>query len=290
MTALALALVTVAALAHATWNLLTKGSRDKVVFLWWTGVAGALMFLPIVLWATLPWTWPAERWIGIALGALIRAAYFASLSAAYTRGDLSLVYPLARGTAPVLVPLVAVPVLGERLTAPGALGIVAVAAGVYVLHLPGLRRRDLLVPFGALRASHAGYALLTGFLTTMYSVVDRWNMSRGASPLAYAYLTIPIAALLLTPLVLRRAAVAASEWRANPLAIPAVAVLMTTGYLLVLVALGFTQVSYVAPARELGIVFAAALGAVVLREGFVRQRIAGAAIIVLGVILITAGA
>lgn len=290
MTALALALVTVAALAHATWNLLTKGSRDKVVFLWWTGIVGTIVFLPVVLWVTLPWTWPAERWAGIALGSLIRAAYFASLSAAYTRGDLSLVYPLARGTAPVLVPLVAVPVLGERLTAPGALGIAAVAAGVYVLHLPGLGRGDLLAPFRALRASHAGYALLTGLLTTTYSVVDKLNIGRGLSPLAYAYLTIPVAALLLTPLALRRPAVAAAEWRAGRLAIPAVAVLMTAGYLLVLLALGFTQVSYVAPARELGIVFGAALGAIVLREGFVRQRVTGAAIIVLGVILITAGA
>jgi drug/metabolite transporter (DMT)-like permease len=287
MTGAALGLVAVAALAHACWNLLTKTSRDKLVFLWWTGLAGTGLFLPLLLWWAPPWPWPPRVWGGLALGALIRAAYFVSLGAAYARGDLSLVYPLARGTAPVLVPLVAAPVLGERLSLVGWLGVAAVAVGVYVLHLPGLRARNLAAPFRALRAAHARYAALTGLITTAYSIVDRWNMSGGIPPVVYAYFTIPVAALLLTPLALRRPGAAGAR-RADGWRIPAVAVLMTGGYLLVLVALQFTQVSYVAPARELGIVFAALFGAVGLGEGAVRQRVAGAAVIVLGVALIGA--
>jgi drug/metabolite transporter (DMT)-like permease len=283
-----LVLVAVAALAHATWNLLTKGSRDKVVFLWWTGAAGTVLFLPAVLLAGPAWPGSPEAWLGVALGAALRAAYFAALGAAYARGDLSLVYPLARGTAPVLVPIAAVLVLGERVSPAGALGVAVVAAGVYVLHLPGLARRHLWASLRALAAPRAGYALLTGLLTTAYSVVDKWNMASGIPPLLYAYLTIPVAALLLTPVTLGRPATVAAEWRASRGAIAAVAALMTGGYVLVLTALRFTPVSYVAPARELGIVFGTVLGAVVLGEGHLRQRTAGACLIVLGVILITA--
>jgi len=288
MTVLALLLVTVAAVFHVVWNVLTKGSRDKVVFLWATGVAGALLFLPVLAWWRPSAVWSGRVWLGLALGALVRAAYFGSLGAAYARGDLSLVYPLARGTAPVLVPLAAALFLGERLSLTGALGVLAVAVGVYVLHLPGLAPGDLVVPLRALGAGHARYAALTGLMTTTYSVVDKWNIDAGVPPLLYAYATIPLAALLLTPLAAGRPAVALGEWRTNGWRVPAVALLMTSGYLLVLFALQFTQVSYVAPAREIGIVFGALYGSVALGEGHLRPRVTGAVVILSGVVLIAA--
>jgi drug/metabolite transporter (DMT)-like permease len=102
----------------------------------------------------------------------------------------------------------------------------------------------------------------------------------------YAYLTIPLAALLLTPVVLRRGAIAA-EWRRGPGAVFGVALLMTSGYVLILLALRIAPVSYVAPARELGIVFGALLGSVLLREGHLPQRATGSALIVAGVLLLT---
>lgn len=285
MNAGALALVVLASVFHVTWNVLAKASRDKLVFFWWTGVVGVAMFLPAVLWwQPLP-AWSSRIGLGLAAGAVIRGAYFASLGMAYARGDLSLVYPLARGTAPVLVPIAAALLLGERLSLAGGLGVATVAVGVYVLHLPGLSRGDLLAPLAALRGGHARYALLTGLLTTSYSLVDKWNMDSGVSPLLYAYATIPGAALLLSPLVGARAS-AAAEWRAGGWRIAAVAFLMTAGYLLVLFALRIDQVSYVAPARELGIVWGALAGSTVLKEGRLTQRVAGALVIVLGVALI----
>ncbi len=286
MTGLALLLVTTSAVFHAVWNLLTKASRDKPLFLWWTGLAGSLLFLPALVWWRPAWPGEAGLWAGIALAATLRAAYFGALGAAYARGDLSLVYPLARGMAPVLVPPVAILLLGERPSAVGALGIGAVALGVYVLHLPGLATADLLAPFRALRLPHARPAALTGLITATYSVVDKWNVTRGADPLLYAYLTIPVAALLLTPAAARRPGAIAAEWRANRLAIPAVALLMTSGYVLVLFALRLAPVSYVAPARELGIVFGTLLGVVTLGEPNRPQRLTGASLIVVGVILL----
>jgi drug/metabolite transporter (DMT)-like permease len=286
MTGLALLLVAAAALSHACWNFLTKRSPDKVVFLWWTGIAGSLIFLPVVLWLTPAGEWSSLRPLGVALAAVLRATYFASLGTAYTHGDLSLVYPLARGMAPVLVPPVAMIILGERPSLVGVLGIATVGLGVYVLHLPNLQWSALAAPFGWLASSHARYALLTGLMTAAYSLVDKWNMDAGAPPLLYAYLTIPVAALLLTPVALRRRSPAAAEWRAQGLTIPAVALLMTSGYLLVLLALQRAPVSYVAPARELGIVFGTVLGTAGLGERHGPPRTTGAILIVAGVLLL----
>jgi drug/metabolite transporter (DMT)-like permease len=281
----ALALVLSAALIHATWNLLTKSSTDKLVFIWWTGIVGSVVLLPFIALLSPAPAWETGVLGRVALGATLRAAYFMALGAAYTRGDLSLVYPLARGIAPVLVPAAAVVVLGERLTLPAAAGIALVTVGVYVMNVPRLTRAGLLAPLAALGSPAARFAALTGLLTASYSVVDKWTIDSGVPPAWYAYLTIPVAALLLTPLAWshpRRNA----EWRAHRGAIVAVSVLMTASYLLVLWALRTTPVSHVAPAREVAIVFGAILGALVLREPHGRQRVVGALLIVLGVALL----
>ncbi len=288
MTAVALSMIAVSALMHASWNYLAKSSRDKLIFLWATGIAGSVLFLPLLLWSDAG-SWSGRVWMGFGLGAGLRALYFLSLGAAYARGDLSIVYPVARGIAPVLVPVTAAAVLGERLSTAGGLGVTAVALGVYLVHLPALNARSLFVPFTQLSAVPTRYAVVTGVLTTTYSLADKLNIGAGAPPFPYAYFTIPIAALLLTPAALRRPSRVVAEWRENGWRIAAVALLMTASYLLVLFALQSTQVSYVAPARELGIVFGTMLGAVVLHEGAAPQRIAGSGIIVLGVVLVTLG-
>ena len=104
-------------------------------------MAGSVLFLPAVLWVAPPWTLGGGDWPGVAGGAAVRAAYFAALGAAYARGDLSLVYPLARGIAPLLVPPLAVLLLGERPSPVGWPGIATIGLGLYVLHLPGFGRR-----------------------------------------------------------------------------------------------------------------------------------------------------
>jgi drug/metabolite transporter (DMT)-like permease len=284
---LAILLVLAATVSHASWNYLTKRSRHRLAFLWWTGVAGSVLFLPAVLWIAPPWTLTTGDWPGVAGGAAIRAAYFATLAAAYARGDLSLVYPLARGTAPLLVPPLAVLFLGERPAPVGWAGIATIGLGLYVLHLPGFDRAHWDAPLRALRATHAGWALFTGGLTTTYSLVDAWNMRRGVPPLLYAYLTIPVAALLLTPVLARKRTLLIEERRTGGRAILVVGLLMTGGYLLVLLALRLAPVSYVAPARELSIVVGTVLGLVQLREPAPGPRLTGAGLIVVGVLLLT---
>jgi drug/metabolite transporter (DMT)-like permease len=222
------------------------------------------------------------------MAALVRAAYFVALTSAYARGDLSLVYPLARGLAPVLVPPVAILVLGERPTGIGLLGALTVGLGVYVLHLPPGARTAWLAPVRALGGGAARWAMLTGGLTTVYSVLDAWNVRQGVPPLFYAWATIPLAALLLTPWVWRLSAARVAEWRAAGARILAVALLMTGGYVLILLAVRIAPVSYVAPARELSIVLGTLLGVTVLRERHPATRLAGAALILAGVLLIGA--
>jgi drug/metabolite transporter (DMT)-like permease len=290
VTPLALGLVIVAALSHATWNLLTKQSRSPLAFLWWTGLAGAVLYLPAVAWSGPGWPWPWTTWAAIALAAVVRAAYFAALASAYARGDLSQVYPLARGLAPVLVPPAAILLLGERPTAIGLLGVLTVGLGVYVLHLPHFARTAWLAPLRALWTAPARWAILTGSLTTVYSILDAWNVRRGIPPLVYAWATIPLAALLLTPWVWRAPATCVAERRAAGFRIPLVALLMTGGYCLILLAVRIAPVSYVAPARELSIVFGTLLGVTVLRERHPAPRLAGAALILAGVLLLGAAA
>ncbi|MGH7355194.1 MAG: DMT family transporter [Candidatus Rokuibacteriota bacterium] len=282
----ALGLVLLAAAIHATWNLLTKRAVDKLLFIWWTGIVGTLALLPPVYWLSPPPRWDVDFWARVALGAVLRAAYFVTLSAAYSRGDLSVVYPLARGVAPMVVPAAGVLLLGEQITGVAMIGIAIVTAGVYVMHVPRLEWRVLLAPLRALNSGAVGYAAMTGAVVASYSVVDKWTMSTGVPPAWYAYFTIPVAALLLTPFARRRSRLAA-EWSENPGPVVAVSVLMTGGYLLVLYALRLAPVSYVAPAREVAIVFGAILGVLVLGEPHGRQRILGALLIVIGVVLLS---
>jgi drug/metabolite transporter (DMT)-like permease len=288
VTTFALGLVVLAAFSHATWNLLTKQSRHPLAFVWWTGLVGAALYLPAALWSGPGWPWPVATWAAVGMAAAVRAAYFVALTSAYARGDLSQVYPLARGLAPVLVPPVAALVLGERPAGVGLLGALTVGLGVYVLHLPHGARTAWLAPVRALGGAPARWAMLTGGLTTVYSVLDAWNVRQGVPPLFYAWATIPLAALLLTPWVWQMSAARLAARRAAGARILAVALLMTGGYVLILLAVRIAPVSYVAPARELSIVFGTLFGVTVLRERHPAPRLAGAVLILVGVVLLGA--
>ena len=127
MTTIALIFILMAALLHATWNYLAKKSRDKLAFLWlFVLTATVIYFVPFVYWLRSHHI-PTDGWIYIFATGLIHAFYFWFLGAAYERGDLSTVYPIARGTAPVLVPFVAAGWLREFPSALGAFGIGLVA-------------------------------------------------------------------------------------------------------------------------------------------------------------------
>jgi drug/metabolite transporter (DMT)-like permease len=278
-------LLALAAAVHSVWNLLSKRSLDKQVFLSLALVAALAIYLLPVVFLIRPF--PAPVWGLIVLSGLLEAVYFLLLGSAYQRGDLSLVYPLARGSAPLFVTLFAFSFLGERPTPAGIAGILLIVLGIYTLHLKSLQPRGLLAPIVALGRERASQlALLVGVTIASYSVVDKVGV-RYVSPLPYLYLVFLFSALALVPYMLaaRRDALR-REWRTNTWAILAAGVMFVASFGLVLVALTTSKVSYVSSVREMSVIFGAALGAFVLREPFGGTKILGAVLIFAGIICI----
>ena len=278
-------LLALAAAVHSLWNLLSKGSLDKQVFLWLALVAALAIYALPSFYLARPF--PGAVWGIIALSGLLEAVYFLLLGSAYQRGDLSLVYPLARGSAPLFVTLFAFSFLGERPAPVGIAGIFLIVTGIYTLHLKALDPRGLLAPIVALGRERASQlALLVGVTIAGYSVVDKVGV-RYVSPLPYLYLVFLVSGVALAPYMLaaRRDAIQ-HEWRANKAAILATGVMFVAAFLLVLVALTTSKVSYVASVREMSVIFGAALGAFVLREPFGGTKILGAALIFAGIVCI----
>jgi drug/metabolite transporter (DMT)-like permease len=277
----ALGLLLVAAFLHSFWNLLAKRSVDKIAFLMLAAAAGVLLFAPLALsnWRPIA---PAG-WLIIIASGLAEALYYLLLGAAYKTGDLSMVYPLSRGSSPVFVTLIAVLLLGERPSAVGYAGIALVVLGIYVLHLRTFSRADLLSPLRALRDRTSQLAVLTGLTIATYSVLDKQGI-RYAEPLTYIWLVLAISALALAPyLLMRKRAEAVRELRANWLSIALVGAILLGGYVLILIVLQTAPVSYATSVRGISVVFGALLGALVLRESLTAPKLAGACVIFAGV-------
>ncbi|MBI2939918.1 MAG: EamA family transporter [Chloroflexi bacterium] len=286
MTLVALALVVASAFAHAGWNYLAKASGDKLVFSGSFTALAAVLYLPVALYYAVRAPISSEAWLYIAGTMVLHVVYFWLLSAAYARADLSIVYPVARGTGVLLIPPLAVIALGERISLPAAGAIALIFVGLIGVHTrgQGTALRGLAISFGE---PGARLALLTGIVIATYSIWDKQGVQLVAPPL-YNYFVFLSVGLLICPTLLRRRDKLWAELERGVWRIVAAAVLSPIAYLLVLTALSISPVSYVGPAREIGIVVGALLGAVALREPDWRQRILGSSIIVVGVALLAA--
>lgn len=291
MTTHDLVLVLISALLHAVWGLSIKGSASPLAF-------NLLQLVPTTIAAcALPWLvplsdLPSSVWMLAAGTGVAHGLYFYWLSRALAAGELSVVYPIAR-SAPAFLPLVAVPLLGEPVTATGGIGIAIVVAGMWAVHfdagpVPGARR--LLAP-------GAGFAWLTLAASVGYSIVDKLAMAelhaipwRGAIPPAAAWYVLLCSSglLVFAPLAARHVslrqlgAVARREGRMVLLA----SAIGFVGYGLILHALRTAPVSYVVAVRQSSVLFAVVLAALRLRERPTRLRIAGALATVVGVALV----
>ncbi len=281
MTLLALGLVLTSALLHATWNLLAKRARGGAEFVWLFAGLTVVLYAPVVV-VYVALTRPAFGALPALfalVSSVIHVGYFVSLQRGYRAGDLSLVYPVARGSGPALATVLAVVVLGER---PGALalaGTALVVASVFVLSGGSARAR------GQGRA--LGYGLATGVFIATYTVWDGFAVARlGAPPLLYLYVGELGRFALLSPLAFSRRSRALAAWRATRMEAFGVALLSPLAYILVLTAMTFTPISLVAPAREISILLGTVLGARVLAEGHALRRVLGALGMVAGVALL----
>jgi uncharacterized membrane protein len=282
VTALALGLILFSAFVHASWNFLLKKSGGGAGLITAASAASLVVYAPLV--AILVWLrgyafQPMHLVLMLGSG-VIHTAYFLLLDRAYrSGGDLSIVYPLARATGPLLSILVAILALGEH---PGPLAIAgAVLIGASALVLTGN-------PFAWHRgdARHAvGFALLTGCTIASYTIWDKASVAAWlVPPLIYDWGCNMFRVAVLVPWTrVRSPGTIVRAWRERRKTVLAIAVMSPLSYILVLTAMVFTPVSLVAPAREVSILFAALMGAHLLREGDFARRAIAAVGMVLGV-------
>jgi drug/metabolite transporter (DMT)-like permease len=282
VTALALGLVLFSAFVHASWNFLLKKSGGGAGLITAASAASLVVYAPLV--AILVWFrgyafQPMHLVLMLGSGT-IHTAYFLLLDRAYrSGGDLSIVYPLARATGPLISILVAILALGEH---PGPLAIAGAGLiGASALVLTGN-------PFAWHRgeARHAvGFALLTGCTIASYTIWDKASVAAWlVPPLLYDWGCNAFRVVVLVPWThLRSPGTIGRAWRERRKTVLAIAVMSPLSYILVLTAMVFTPVSLVAPAREVSILFAALMGAHLLREGDLKRRAIAAAGMVLGV-------
>ena len=288
MTALSLALVLISAVAHASWNLMLKRARDPEVFAWCLLAVAAVLLAPVgvaLLWYNsvgLPGLWFLLATIGL------HVVYFDLLARGYAQGDLSLVYPVARGMGPLLVPVLAVVFLNEIIEPLAIAGIAAIIAGIYTISWWGNFHQVLRSPLLFLRSAGMRYAVLTGLTIAAYSIVDKEGVGH-IQPLLYMYLLGTGTAVMLAPYILAHKGASAikAEWRANAVPITVAGLLTFAAYGLALTAFSLSRVSYVAPAREVGIVIGVMMGVFLLKEPFGGGRLLGSGFIVGGLVLIT---
>jgi drug/metabolite transporter (DMT)-like permease len=288
MTALALSLVLTAAVLHATWNLLSKRAGGGLPFVLLVGIVNVGLYVPVV---AAYWLWrhpvlPAGALAWIAGSAVIKMSYLLLLQRSYRAGDYSLVYPLVRGTGPLLATVFAILVFGERPGIVAVLGGLLIVASVFLL-AGGARllRQDR----GHLRPAVA-CGLATAVFMAAYTLWDRRGVAAlGIPPLLYDAGTTVVGVLLLAPFSARRWPEVARHWRLHRLHVFGVAGLSSVAYILVLTALSFTLVSYIAPAREVSIVIGAFLGARYLKEESSRRRLWAAGGIAMGIVLLAVG-
>ena len=267
---------------HATWNALAKSVKDHLVGFVALNVAAGAMCLLVVPFVAAP---DRRAWPYLALSVVVHVAYQALLLQSYRVGDFNQVYPIARGTAPLLVALLAVPLADERLGALQLAGVVAIATGLISL----AQVREWLRP--GLRPPPAlAFAFATGVLITAYSLVDGLGVRRADSTLGYAAwlvliesVSIPVFALVRERARVRRAW--SASWRRAGLG----GVLSVTAYAIVLWAQTRGALAAVTALRETGVIVAAVIGTVVFHEHFGRRRVVAAVLVATGVVLLNVG-
>ena len=293
MSAQALALVLTAALLHALWNIAAKHAGGDHRFALISALLVLLLWAPVGLWvgwSVVPqWGW--AEWGIVLASAVVHLVYFNTLLRGYRASDLTVVYPVARGSGPLLSSIGAVLLLGEHLGPLGVAGVAGVTFGVFLVaggpglwakvHDPAQRQRVRagLVYGAATGALIAGYTLIDGYAVKVMLL----------SPIVIDYFGNVFRVPFLLPAALRDPAGFKRAWRTQWRHAAVVAVLGPLGYVLVLYAMQTAPLSHVAPAREVSMLFAALIGGRLLGEGDRGWRLAGAACIAGGVASLALG-
>jgi drug/metabolite transporter (DMT)-like permease len=276
VTVLAFVLVLAAAFGHASWNLLAKKAGGGARFIWLYSTVSAVIYAPIAL--TVGFT--RGRHFGtleltFVLGsALIHTGYFLLLQQGYQRGDLSLIYPLARASGSFLSTTTAILVFGEHPSRLALGGAALIGAGILLL-----ARRTT----GSSQPNVALFGLLTGTLIALYTLWDKHAVSKiGISPFVMEWGSTLGRTILLSPAASTDWLQVRDKWKSHRQHALGIGFLCPLSYILVLTAMVFSPVSYIAPAREISILIGTAMGARLLAEQNPRRRLGAATMMVLG--------
>lgn len=285
MSVFAFLLVLAAAFCHATWNFYVKRLNGGAELAWLFSVVSSVLYLPIAIFIFIvdkPVFGLLE--FGFVFGsAIIHLGYFLLLQAGYRSGDLSLVYPTARATGPLLSVTMAVLFLGEFISLQIACGAVIIIVGVVSL-TGGFSKRPSNFKTSLM------FGIGSGTFIGCYTVWDAHAVSTiMISPLILEITGLVCRAVVLTPVGLRRMQTVKVFWKEQKRAILIVSTISPLAYVLVLYAMTFTPVVYVAPLRESSVLLTVLMGSILLREGDLKRRLGWAVVIVSGVILLATG-
>lgn len=277
MSLFALSIVLFAALLHASWNAMVKAGGDRALILAGVALSHALVGLALILLSEAP---ARESWPALIISTLVHYAYYALLFQAYRLGDLSQVYPISRGLAPMLVAVGAFLLIGESLPPMAWAGLIAVSLGIWLLSLrpQGMEvdRRAVIV------------AVVLGLAIASYSVADGIGVRLAGDPTGYMgwlfLLEAPVVFAVLGPRILRRGAIDPRTFALGMLG----GVFAVTAYGLVLYAKTITPIGVVSAVRESSVVIAALIGVILLGERPWKKRLAAALIVATGVVALAA--
>ena len=289
----ALALVVLAGFIHASWNIAAKKADGDVRFVAFTALVLMVFWAPVgvwVGWQQVP-LWGVIEWTLVLASALIHVGYFIVLLRGYRKADLTVVYPLARGSGPLLSSMVAIVFLGEQISALGLAGILGVVCGVFLIAGgPGLWKAAHDPLQQARVRTGIFYGASTGLFIASYTVIDGYAVKVALmSPILVDYVGNLLRLVFLLPTLMRERPVVAQMWRKQRRYALIVGIFSPVSYVLVLYAMQVAPLSHVAPAREVSMLFAALLGGHLLGEKDRGPRILGAALIAMGVMALGLG-
>jgi drug/metabolite transporter (DMT)-like permease len=286
MTSIAVGLVLLSALLHATWNFVAKKAHNNTAFVWLLSTMEVLLFFPIVLVVVLIEQYTIG-WLGVlfmAVAGCLHIAYFVLLGRGYQVGDLSIVYPLARGIGPLIATVAAIALFDERPTPLALAGSVLICGGVF--WLTGDPRR--------LRSNEAlpavAFATLCGIAIAGYTLWDSYAVGQLLLPvILYQWGLAVFRVLLLVPVALRQRVHIQEAWTRDKWKAAFIGFVSPVSYALMLAAFVISPVSYVAPMRTVSTLMGVAMGTRLLNEGNTLGRLSAAAVMVLGVIALSLG-
>lgn len=277
-----LLLIITAAFLHAFWNLLSKKAKGKTPFIWLMYVASSVLYLPVLIFQSYNSEHlysPPLLWFSLS-SAVVHLGYYIVLQKGYRIADLSVVYPLARGSGPLFSSIAAILFLHESLKTSASIGLLLIVAGVLVItRLSFKRENNRKIKTGIV------YGVLTGFFIALYTFNDAIAVkSYSVSPLTLTLATNLFGAVLLLPFIWSEKDELKREIKVNKWRITGIAILSPAAYILVLEALKYAPLTVVAPARETSILLGVFMGSKVFNEEDGRRRLIASILILGGIV------